>query len=135
MEEPNADSSETFPCRHTANKSDWHRVSGYEIVEDDYPDNDDAQYWRYDDWETGPQDSCGNGPSGSRAVAHSQSDWRSDDVWWSPPEREGRDHVPTWDGKTEDLRVYARRVQIYQSTATAPTWKQGGRLLEKLTGV
>ena len=44
------------------------------------------------------------------------------------------EHVPDWDGKSEPLRLYVRRVRLFQSNTNMPKWRQAGRLLERLKG-
>ena len=48
--------------------------------------------------------------------------------------RTGKEHVPSYDGKSEPMREYQRRVKIYVSTTGTDPEYRAGRLLEQLTG-
>ena len=48
--------------------------------------------------------------------------------------RTGKEHVPSYDGESEGMREYTRRVKIYSSTTGTDPEFRAGRLLEQLTG-
>ena len=51
------------------------------------------------------------------------------------PDRDDfREHVPEWDGKSEPLKTYARRVGIYCAMSRTAASRRGGKLLERLRG-
>ncbi|CAE8713408.1 unnamed protein product [Polarella glacialis] len=98
------------------------------------------------EWSTG-EESGGRSlsrPNSTTSNGWSSSDpWASTSDWWSnskPPSSKpwtrpnaGKDHVPEFDGETP-MRLYVRKVQIFQYNTTIDEEYQGGKLLERLTG-
>ena len=53
----------------------------------------------------------------------------------SGKERDGRgDTIPEWDGKSFSLKVYKRKVRLYEASSQTPASRRGCKLLQKLTG-
>ena len=48
--------------------------------------------------------------------------------------KDEKEHVPEWDGKSETLKTYRRRVAIYVANSRTSPSRQGGKLLERFTG-
>ena len=48
--------------------------------------------------------------------------------------KERDDIIPEWDGKSFSLKVYKRKVQLYEASTHTPASRCGCKLLQKLTG-
>ena len=101
---PGAPETEGEPTRHEGANEDYHQPD--QNAQERNSDEDSYAEWI--SW-----------------GSPSRSGWRTGSGWWTssrgngsccedPDEKdEVREHVPEWDGKTETLRVYRRRVDIY----------------------
>ena len=119
-----ADSSaaEHQPEAQGADRSDawigWQYTYGW--------DNECSSSWSPDWWS-----------SGRSVWPSSGADWGHNSWGYDYQARDyndSKEFVPEWDGKSEPLKVYERRVKIYQANSKTSRGRQGVKLLQKLRG-